>query len=130
MPPLEEMDRHQSALLWPTTGTDSFGQPLHDFTVDPLCLTVRWVNKRKMTSDAAGNPVQIDAVVIANRAVATGSLMWEGGLKDVLGTGNTPPSDIMIVIGYDTTKDIKGRFLRRELYLSRYKNTLNSSGRT
>lgn len=129
MPALEEMDRLQDALLWPTTGTDQFGQPTHDFSAGAVvCLKVRWVNKRKLASDPQGNPITVDAVVITNREIEVGSLMWKGKLADTPGTSETPESKIMIVVGYDETTDIKNRFTRREVYLQYFKKTLDSGG--
>lgn len=127
MPPLEEMDRYQDALYWPTTGTDQYGQPVHDFTAGAVvCLKVRWVNKRRLSSDAQGSPITIDASVVSNRELTVGSLMWLGKLADTPGTSETPESDLMIVVGYDHAMDIKGRKTRREALLQRYKNTADS----
>ena len=129
MPTLEEMDRHQDALYWPTTGTDQYGQPSHDFSAGAVvCLKVRWVGKRGLSSDAQGNPITIDATVVSNRALTVGSLMWLGKLTDTPGTSETPESDLMIIVGHNTTTDVKNRFTRRETLLQRFKNTLDSGG--
>lgn len=124
MPQLEEMDRHQDALYWPKTGTDGYGQPVHGAVQE---LKVRWENGRRLASDANGNPIAIDATVASGRTVLVlGSLMWEGKLADTPGTSETPESDLMIVVGFDSATDIKGRVVRREALLQRYKNTFDS----
>lgn len=125
MPQLEEMDRHQDALYWEATGTDSYGQPTHGAV---QCLKVRWENGRRLASDANGNPIAIDATVATGpKTVLAGSLMWLGKLADTPGTSETPESDLMIVVGFDSATDIKGRATRREALLQRYKNTLDST---
>lgn len=130
MPAFETMDRTEKALLWETTGgIDEYGQYAYNFLRDPTEIKVRWEAGRRLSSDSQGNPLAVDVMVVANREIATGSLMWLGSLIDLPGTGTAAPeSDLMIVVGRDRTKDIKGRYLRWEYMLQRFKNTLPTAG--
>ena len=124
MPQLEEMDQHQDALLWPKTGDDAFGQATHDLS-DGAAIPIkcRWVNKRRLSSDAQGNPITIDATVTTNRSIEVGSLMWLGRLVDLPGTSPVPESKTMIVVSHDDAFDLKGRFRRRDYMLQYYRAT-------
>lgn len=110
MPPLEKMDRHQTAVLWPSIGFDEYGQP---DVGDPIQIIVRWNTRRMETVDAKGNTIALDALVIVDRQIAIGSDMWLGALADWYGTGSAGNDDeVMQVKTYEETLDIKGRSAR------------------
>lgn len=116
MPPFEEMDRYQSAVLWEVNGYDAYGQP----TVDrggPVELSVRWnyVKKEAPGPDEAG--VLLDATVVTDRVIKVGSRMWPGELADYLGTGSgsgfDDSSDVYRVVYCNRTFDLKGGRAKR-----------------
>lgn len=78
-----------------------------------------------MTRNTQGNDVQIDATVVSAQDIPEGSLLWLGSLTDISGTGTgtdtTPDNNIMEVVSFDVTKDLKNRHTRREAMLARYK---------
>lgn len=123
VPAFETMDLHDSAVLWTAAGTDGYGQP----TVDaPAEIPCRWMYKQKEVVGPNGTPIAIDAQLVVKQAVAVGSIVWEGTLEDLPGTGTdyTPTSGIMKVIGVDRAEDVKGRVMRRTLNLVRYTDSL------
>ena len=124
------MDRTEKVCLLETTGAvDEYGQYVYDFAAYPVERYVRWEAGRRLSSDAQGNPLAIDVMVVSNVEIATGSLMWKGSLVDLPGTGTgAPETDLMIVVGRDRTVDIKGRYTRWEYMLQRFKNTLPTEG--
>lgn len=134
MPSPETSDLNQWALLWEYRGEDAYGHLT--VALDREEIPVRWVNKRSMTSDAQGNKIELDATVIADRAIPIGSEMWEGTsaemLDTIVGTGTDetikPASGIMIVLTQSYTPDIKAREVRREYGLKRKSDTLGASG--
>ncbi len=123
MPPLETMDRHQTAVLWPAAGTDEYGQPL---TSSPQEISVRWNKNRSEGVDRDGTKITLDATVVTDVEVAFGSLLWLGELADWAGTGSAadPDDDVMVVKTRKTTKDLKGRNTRTTLGLVRFRNSL------
>lgn len=121
MPPLETMDRNQTAVLWALAGRDAYNVA----TVSaPVEIRVRWNNKRREAVGPTGTPIATDAGAITARTVAVGSIFWLGTLEGIPGTSEVPTADLFEVVAIDTTLDIKGRFVRRELLLSRYNDTL------
>lgn len=131
MPAFETMDRRQYALLWERSGTNSYGEPTVSVGVElnPTVSDggVRWVHKSQLMLDPLGNTIQVDATVVVNRDVEIGSIMWEGGLDDVPGTGTSgapPDGQLMEVVTKDRATDLKNRYTRRTLGLKRFNGTL------
>ena len=121
MPDIESSDRYQTAVLWAAGGYDDYGEQ----TVgDPVEVQVRWVNNRSEALDANGNMIAIDATVVLAQDVAIGDKMWLGTLDDLPGTGYQPDEDVMEVVTFGKTPDLKGRFYRREAGLKRFRDTL------
>lgn len=129
MPPLERSDLCHDAVLWELVAIDNYGKR----TVrPPIQIKVRWLGNRKQVLDPQGNTVEAIGLVIADRAIAPLSLLWHGTLCNWYGTGSdrTVESDIELVevVTYNDTADIKGRFIRNECYIARYKNALPPLG--
>lgn len=126
MPPLEEVDCWDTAVLWPATGGyDKQGQPVLG---DPVQLDypngVRWLNKLAYKLDPAGNVIAVDATAVVNQDIPIHSRMWLGALADWYGTGSADTHDqnLMTVKTFDKTDDTKGRFSRRTVGLMRLHN--------
>lgn len=132
MPAVETMDRWQKAVLWPAV-LDQAGRVLFSRHGEPLVSTTpvevytRWENCLKQILLPNGNVVQITATVVVNRDVDIGSRMWLGGLDDLPGTAFLPETGVNYVYGFDSTPDIKNRFQRKTLLLTRDKDSLPSS---
>lgn len=129
MPAFETMDLHQTAVLWTKEGTDDYGQPLRSATGEEI--SVRWETGRRQGLDGQGSVVAHDASVVVDRLVGIGSLMWLGTFDDLPGTGTpnlrTPDSDVMEVVDYYETPDIKNRNIRRVVKLIRHSDTIPDS---
>jgi hypothetical protein len=129
MPPFETMDRHQSALYWAATGRSGRdGQPI---VSAPVELTVRWAGPQpdqteRMTPE--GNTVAVHATVVLDQPVTVGGIMWQGGFADLPGTASVPEGDLMQVISYSETPDLKNRNFRREATLMRFRDSLPTVG--
>ena len=128
MPPMEEDDLHQKAVLWPKAGFDLLGQPTRS---EPVNLDVRWDSRRRQMVDANGNPVAVDATAVVLIEIEPGSTMWLApnpaydGLDQWLGTGSIgDDSGVMEVAVYNETPDISNRVVRRTVGLTFYKDTL------
>lgn len=123
MPPFEEMDRVDTALLWERIGTGGRGQAI--VASIPIELQVQWDGSQSVVLDAVGNKIAVDSSVIADRVILVGSIMWQGSLDDLEGTGTSPPTaDLMEVKYYNGTSDIKGRNMVHEVKLLRYNSEL------
>lgn len=122
MPSQESSHRFQYAVLWPKTGHSQDGEAV---VGEPEEITVRWNNKLRVSKDAQGNPVAVDAVVHVNQEIAVGSSMWLGELEDWYGTGSGgDDSAVMEVLTYNDTKDLKARNTRMTVGLVFYRDTL------
>ena len=123
--PEQEMDsawRLQTAVLWPCSGRDNYGEPQ---VGSPVEILVRWITKRMEALDALGNTIALDAQAVVNQEIAVGSLMWLGTLASWQGTGSAvQPSDLMQVKIYDEATDLKGRATRRTAGLMRFRDAL------
>lgn len=127
MPQPERSYRRQDAVLWEASGNvDSYGVPLLEAPVD---IKVRWNKVRAQARDQAGNPTNIDATVVVDRVVPVGSRMWLGTHEDFLGTGSSGgTTEVMEVVRYEETPDVKARASRKMVYLARYKDAQGDLG--
>lgn len=121
MPAIETMHRHQLAMHYGTTPGD-FGEPIADVS-GRTELKVRWQYVNEEAVDAQGNSIGIDAKVVLDRDVAVGDYMWLGGIENLPSNG-IPTSNIMKVVGFVSTPDLKGRHIRRTALLQRFSDTL------
>lgn len=122
MPRPETSDRCQKALLYSFEGPDEYGEPkVNDTAVE---LTVRWTLVQKDMLDPQGHQISIDAEVHVDREIVLGSVMWLGGTADLVGTSGYPLDDLMKVVNYRESRDIKGQHIRREVSLTRLSNSM------
>ena len=120
MPPLERTDRRQKAVYWATTGVDDYAQPT---LAAPIEIDVRWNDQRHEATDSQGNTITLDGSVVLLIDVDIGALMWLGTLSDWYATGSAgQDTGLMRVVMFNATLDIKGRNVRREAGLKRYKD--------
>lgn len=132
MPALEGMGRHQKAVLWEKTGVDRYGETVR---ATPVELDVRWEEGSTDMLLPDGTKVKLEGVVVTNRAVPEGSLMWLAPnaalspLEQWYGTGSAgDDSGVMMVHSKDTAPDLKGRNVRYELNMVKYRDTLPDEG--
>jgi hypothetical protein len=121
MPAAEGRDLYQPALLWPKSGYNSFGQP----TVGaPEEILVRWNKVRRDVRDSQGNTIAVEAEVVVDQVVVVGSHMWLGSEENWYVDGGSVgvQVDVMEVIRYNETPDLKNRFVRRTVSLARLKD--------
>ena len=112
MPPLEEMDRNQDAVLWPFRGEDANGMPV---VGQPVQLRVRWVDGVKSGTDPKGNPIAILAQVVVDRDVPINSVMCKGLVSSL----PVPDAQLRRVIGFQSADSLKGEATRREVTLAK-----------
>lgn len=119
MPPLESKDRYQKAVYWEKQGDAMDGDPR---VGAPEEIVVRWSYGRRSAISPSGLPVAIDATVIVNQEIEVGSAMWLGSLSEWMGTGTVGQNaEVMEVLTYSDTRDLKNRFSQRSLGLAFYK---------
>lgn len=119
MPPLETFDRRQYAVLWPAGDPDEFGEITRGTAVE---IKVRWTYTAKEGVSANGQPISIDAEVVVDRDIDLGSQMWLGRLADF--DEDESDNEILYVANLKKATDLKNRFTRRVLQLTRSKNSL------
>lgn len=127
MPPIEEVDLHQKALVWPYAGFDRYSQPKVSAPVDIDC---RWDSKRRQMVDSKGNKVGVDATVVVLDPVDIGSTIWLApdssydASEQWYGTGSAgEDSGVMEVIVCNETPDMRNRVTRVTLGLVFYRDT-------
>lgn len=122
MSAIETRDLLQKIVLWPFVSYDSYG----GFIVGPAHeLSARWSRNRRETIDAQGTKIALDATVVVAQKIIVGSLVWLGELADWLGTGSAgDDSELMQVATYSETPDLRNKFIRREIGLVRYKDSV------
>lgn len=121
MPDIESDCREQDAVIWQANGFDDDGEVTIGSASDNK---VRWQHVEDEVTDVNGNNVAIDALVVTAIDVVVGSIMWEGKIADLPGTGETPTSNIYRVVKFKKTPDVKGRKFRRVSMLEKYSDTL------
>lgn len=122
MPGLEVASLHQKAVLWAAAAPsereyDSYGERKVN---NPVELKVRWEEGLTEAIDPNGQTVALDAVVVVDRDVEVGSIMWEGEL----GTQESTPVNLKEVVSFSKIPDIKGRKFRRVCGLRRFSDEL------
>jgi hypothetical protein len=129
VPPLEEMDREQDAVLWPWVGTDRHNEPLF---ADKEDVAVRWVERRTEMRDPQGGVVAVDVTAVVDRVIAPGSRMGLGTVAeyDAMGTGTGATGEVLQVVAYAETADLRGRFARRTVGLARFRDALPTGAAT
>lgn len=70
----------EKAVYWPYEGVDDFGQDKFGFPVEINC---RWSQKSELYLNATGEEVVSNAVVMVDRKLVLGSLLWHGKLEDL-----------------------------------------------
>jgi len=134
MPPLETMDLIDTALLWTVDGVDRYGKYKRSTDYVELSPTtgtgVRWVNVVKEVQDKEGNTIKIDAEVVVTLDIDIGSTMWLGGEADIPDGLDEPNADLMKVVVFNKTEDLKGlsQNTRRTVSLVRISNTIPTAG--
>lgn len=120
MPKWSDYHPHK-ALLYPFVGYDDNGQPKVSAT--PIELDVRWEQTNREVTGPQGAPVKLDVIVQADREIAIGSIMWRGGLADLIGASLPPTTSLMQVISYDPAPGLKGEEEDRDVGLMRWNDT-------
>jgi len=129
MPAQEIAYLRQTALVWPASGYDSYGQPA--VAKYPTQISVRWNNTQTEMLNPQGNTISVDATVIVSQEIPMGSWLWLGSMDSWLGMGSGSGSaaqdeHLLEVKAYAKTADIKNRNYFRQLGLIRLHNTIQS----
>lgn len=122
MPSIETDLREQDAVLWPCIGYDSEGQAR--VSNKSIQLKVRWEEYRTESLDAKGNKIALDVMVVVDRVIPIGSVMWLGTKAQIPGTSLVPTSDLFEVKVRGDIPDIKNRNRRRTVGLMRLNDVL------
>lgn len=108
---------HQKAVYWAADGHDDYGDVK---VAAPVNINVRWEERQSEVLDSDGNTIRIDAVVVVDREMAAGGILWLGEEADLPDS----PTNLKQVVIYSTIPDVKGREFRRVVKLIKYSNEL------
>lgn len=124
MPPPAYSHLNQTALMWPWLRIDRYNEVI---VGPPQELEVRWENVQRQMNNPQGQPISVDATVVAYEEIELGSIMWEGGFDDAPGTGSGTGTSFrteggyMEVVAYETMYDLRGVVLSRRYGLAFYR---------
>jgi len=121
MPTLETGDLDQKAVYWPYDSLDTYARKKVSATY--VELDVRWLEGQVEVTDTNGDTITVDALVVVDREIAIGSVMWKGEEAD-LPDPLTGLTDIKEVVNYKETPDVKGIETRRVCHLMKYGDNL------
>lgn len=109
---------NQTAVYWQRLGPDGYGGWLWE---DPVEIDCRWVERRKLYRNAAGEEKVSKADVLLNQDVAEGDYLYLGTLDDddVSASGATPANirKAYVVQGFNKTPDLLAESYVRRAYL-------------
>lgn len=117
MPRPEVASLKQYAVLWPFLRYDEKGEPV---VSSPIEIRVRWLDAFSENANADEGTKTSSPTIEVDREIAIGGILWKGRLTEVSGS----PSGLVMVIGSNSTPDIKGRFYARSVSTVRWKRNL------
>lgn len=119
MPAPEVNNLRQYAVLWAAKGHGDYGQ----HTVSPpVEIRCRWEQARVSPKDPKTDLVAYSDTVHVQDDVPVHSLIWLGRLSDLVGTAS--PGDVHVVTDVTIMPDIKNRYVKRTLTVTRRGDTL------
>lgn len=130
MPPIEEHDLHEYAVVWDARSVDDYNRRR---VGAPREIDARWSLKTRETISRTGEPLVYDGwLTVADETIGVGAIVWRGSMADLAneghgtgtGTDDGPDSGLYEVLDVGLTPDLKARFARRNLLLRRYADDL------
>jgi hypothetical protein len=131
MPPPWLRWNQQDALLWPVTGTDTFGVPTTQspdvsaaVQLSPRTRSgVRWNVVKREILDPHGQTISLDAEAMVPLEIANGSHMWLGSVEDWVNVGSESSDQLIHVVKRcDVMRDLKGCAVAYKVSLMRLHN--------
>lgn len=114
--------RSETATLWAASSQhDAEGRRRVSAGVE---IAVRWEDGRGQSVDERGTPIAYDATVVVGQAVPVGSILFRGTLAQWAAASSTSPSGLYEAVQFREARDVKGRAVRREVRLARYRDSL------
>lgn len=122
MPAPEVAHLNQWSILWSPGAADRYGLPTRG---EPEEIRVRWMAGQRVADGPDGGTIVLDALADVDRVIAQDSLMWLGTIEEWNEAGSGPgDSELMRVVRYRATPDVKGRAMRRTVDLQRFRQAL------
>jgi len=118
--PMETSDLHQLAVYWTANGYDDYGEPKIDAAVE---ISTRWEIGNFEALDPQGNTISVDALVVVDREIPIGSILWLGDLAD-LPADPANYVDLRQVVSTSYVPDVKNRATRRTVGVIRHNNEI------
>lgn len=114
---IEEACREQWVTLWGKSSTDNEGR----VTVSsPVQFKCRWEENQRVIVGEDGRPIAVDADVVVDRVISVLSILRLGKISEI----PTPINNLMQVVFRSETPDIKNKYTRKIVSVSRYTDTL------
>jgi hypothetical protein len=117
VPAIEGQSRYQKAVLWAIAAEDDYGKPK---VLVPREILVRWNDKLAEGNNPLEEVVGYDATAVVNEDIAIGSILWLGEVVHLPST----LTNLMKVVSFNSTPDIKNRCRMRTIGMVRFMDTL------
>lgn len=123
MPAFEKMDRHEKTVIWEVVGKNTFNEVI--VSTDPIQIMARWHWRRDGYRSPQSDTINTVASVVVDRDYQVGTLIAPGDIDriDLL-----HPTDLCQVERSSVAWDLKKRYQRWELSVSRYNDSLPGTG--
>lgn len=119
MPPLETVGFRITVVIWEAWETrDNYGEVR---VKPPREIIVDWTDNIRTIMGPLSNPVQIDATMATAEPIANSSIVFQGTLAE---SNNIQPQLLMQIIKPNENFDLKGRQVRREYNMMRFRDSL------
>lgn len=119
MPPPETSNLEQTAILWPPSGIDKYGEKIIG---TPEEIDVRWCNSLIDFVDDFGTSIKVDTAIVTEQRIESGSLLYLGTLEEWYGVGSSGDSGrLMVAKIQKTIPDMRNRAEYNLVGLVRYK---------
>lgn len=118
-----------NALVWAPESIGERGQRVVSAIPVEYRRKVRWLTNVAVIQDKAGNDIRTDGQLRIATELEIGSIVWDGLLDDLPGTGTAAPtSGLLEVVADMSTDDLKGRNTCYMYGLQRYSGVLPCYG--
>jgi hypothetical protein len=114
---LETDDLLHYGVMWSVQGADSFGVPRVSAPVEFRC---RWQLGKGVANSSSSNVHNLVGKAAVDQVIPLEVIVWKGRLEDLPST----PENLMEVVGYKESEDIKCENVRRTIMLSAWNGRL------
>jgi hypothetical protein len=119
MPPLEQSNLKQNAIVWEPATPNEHGEKV---VKKPYLIKSRWEYKERQVLDNNGNTIISEGRVFTQSEIPVGSLIWEGDLTEK--PSDSEITNVKEVVSKGKIPDIKARHTQHYVNINAYKESI------